>query len=59
MSAIGEVRDKIRFYVITIPDKDANEELVEIQKQYKAEELPKLMILETYDAMNDNLMAEE
>ena len=58
MSAIAEVKDKIRFYVITIAEENPNSQLVEIQMQYQAEDLPKLIIEETFDAMNEILKVE-
>jgi len=59
MSAIAEVRDKLRFYVVVVAEKNPSAENVEIQKQYEAEKLPKLMILESFDATNQEVLKEQ
>ena len=58
MAAISELRDRLRFYVITVAEKNPNADSVELQKLYKAENLPKLMVEETYDATNGSVLAE-
>lgn len=58
MSAIAEVRDRVRFYVIVIAEKNPNADNVELQKLYEAENLPKLLVLETYDATNQEVLKE-
>jgi hypothetical protein len=47
------MRDRIRFYIIPVLEKNPKKENVELAAQFKAETLPKLVVLETYDAVNE------
>ena len=47
------MRDRIRFYIIPVLDKNPSQDNVDLAAQYQGETLPKLVVLETFDAVNE------
>ena len=44
MAISAHFRDRMRFIIVPVPEKDASEENVELMKQYEIEDLPTLVI---------------
>lgn len=49
-SVSAEFHNKVRFYIVYIPEKNPPSDLVALSEKYGAQELPKLLIEQTYDA---------
>ena len=45
----AELRDKVRFYIVYIPEKNPPADLVSLAESYNATDLPKLLVEQTYD----------
>ena len=45
----AELRDKVRFYIVYVPEKNPAADLVELATEYNATEFPKLLVEQTYD----------
>jgi len=55
----AEFRNKLRFYVIAIPEKNPPQEKVEIQKLYGVEELPALVVERSVNPRKDGDILDE
>lgn len=52
----AELRDKIRFYIVYVPEKKPAKDLVALAEFYNATELPKLILEQTYDNEFDKIV---
>jgi len=52
----AQLRDKIRFYIIYVSEKNAPADLVELAGEYKVTEFPKLIIEQTHDTEFDKML---
>lgn len=52
----AELRDKIRFYIVHVPEKNPRKDLVALAEAYNATELPKLILEQTYDNEFDKIV---
>ena len=48
-SVSAEFRNKVRFYIVYVPEKNPPSDLVALSEQYSAQDLPKLLIEQTFD----------
>ena len=49
-------RDRLRFIVVPVPEKDASPENAELMKQYEIEDLPTLVIEQTFDQKTNEVI---
>ena len=54
----AEFRDRLRFIVVPIPDTKASKSNLELQTKYEVEEMPQLVVEQTYDAESGELLSE-
>ena len=59
LATVAHLRDRLRFYIIPILEKNPSKDNLELQQEFNAEELPKLFVMESYDALNDQPKDEE
>ena len=45
----AELRDKVRFYIVYVPEKSPPSDLVALQEEYNSTDLPRLLVEQTYD----------
>jgi len=52
----AELRDKARFYIVYVPEKNTPADLVKLSAEYNVSEFPKLLIEQTYDTEFDKML---
>ena len=55
-AASAELRDRMRFYVVHVPEKNPPADLAALAESYNATELPKLILEQTYDNEFDKIV---
>ena len=54
----AEFRDRLRFNVVPVPDTKASKSSLELKESYEVEEVPQLIVEQTYDPTTGELLTE-